>query len=360
MRYIPADNLKAGMELARTVYNKTDAPYLVEGTALTENYIDSIRRQEFSGLYINDEFSKDIEVISVVSDKLRYETVNVVKQLFSLNEKKTSDKQLAAKKTEMVSQINSIIDELLDNKELMINMIDLKCFDNYTYAHSVNVAVLSLFIGISMGFARNTLSELGLSAILHDIGKIFIAKEIINKPAKLTDEEFEEIKTHSFRGYEYARDKYRLPIASYIGILDHHEKWDGSGYPNKTNGKKISLFGRIISIADVYDALTSERPYRTAWSPSEAMEYISGNSGVMFDFELVEIFRKKIAPYPVGTAVILSNGYTAFVVKNYEEFCLRPKVRLIYDPEGNAVEPVEIDLHNDFSLLNVTITGMAK
>ncbi len=359
MRYIPANRLKAGMILAKTIYNRSDAPYLVAGTKLTERYISSIRKQNFPGLYIDDELSKDIEVQSVISDKLRIDTINVIEQVFTLEEKNPSTKLITAKKAEVLTQINSIIDELLGNRDLMINMIDLKSFDNYTYAHSVNVAVLSLFIGIALGLSRGALSELGLGAILHDIGKIFIAKEIINKPTALTGEEFEEIKSHSFKGYEFARDKYRIPITSYLGILDHHEKWNGSGYPSRAAGEKISLFGRVISIADVYDALTSERPYRPAMSPSEAMEYIIGNGGIMFDTNLVELFRRKIAPYPVGTAVTLSNGCTAFVTKNYEEFCLRPTVRLIYDQYGNAVTPVELDLHNDFSLLNIVITGMA-
>ncbi len=359
MRYVPTNCLKPGMELALTVYNKTDVPYLVKGTILTEQYIETIRKQEFSGLYIDDDISRDIEVMSVISVKLRYETMNGVKKLFVVDDKDKNEAALAAKKREISVQINSIIDELLENRDMMINMIDLKSFDNYTYAHSVNVTVLSLVIGISMGLDRKQLSELGLGAILHDIGKVFVPKEIVNKPGMLTPAEFEEMKSHSLRGYEYARDKYRIPMSSYIAILDHHEKWDGSGYPNGASGGRISLFGRIISIADVYDALTSERSYRPAMSPSEAMEYIFGNSGTMFDAEIVDIFKKKIAPYPVGTTVRLSNGFTALVVENYEEFCLRPKVRLIFDPDGNPVEPAELNLHNDSSLLNIVITGTA-
>lgn len=359
MRYIPVSCLKPGMELAKTVYNKTDAPYLVEGTKLTENYIDSIGKQNISGLYINDEISKDVEVISVISEKLRFETVNVIRQLFILDEKISTEKIIQSKKSEIVAQISSIIDDLLENKDLMVNMIDLKSFDNYTYTHSVNVAILSLVVGIEMGFDRKVLTDLGLGSILHDIGKVFISKEILNKPGKLTDEEYEIIKTHSFKGYELAKNKYRIPMSSYIGILDHHEKWDGTGYPNKSEGKNISLFGRIISVADVFDALTSMRPYSFIRSPSDAMEFIIANSGIMFDTNIVDIFKRKIAPYPVGTTVTLSNGYTAIIVRNHEEFCLRPVVRLIYDPDGNDVDPVDLDLLNDFSLLNIVITGTA-
>jgi HD-GYP domain-containing protein (c-di-GMP phosphodiesterase class II) len=203
------------------------------------------------------------------------------------------------------------------------------------------------------------LTRLGLSAILHDIGKIFINKKIINKPGVLTDEEFEEMKKHSQLGFDYAKEKFQLPPASYTGIIDHHEKFNGMGYPNRKSGSQISLFGRIITLADVFDALSSERPYRPAMKPSEAMEYIMGNSDTMFDPKIASIFIRKIAPYPVGTTVKLSNDCTAIVLENYESVCLRPRVRVIKD-NGTDVKPYELDLKNDFSVLNVVIEDVVN
>ena len=133
------------------------------------------------------------------------------------------------------------MDELLENKDVMVNMIDLKNFDNYTYAHSVNVAVLSIIIGIALDLNRNTLIKLGLGAILHDIGKVFINKGILNKPGKLTEVEFSKIKKHSMLGYKYIRDRFKLPTISHGAILEHHERYDGTGYP-PTNAAKISPF----------------------------------------------------------------------------------------------------------------------
>jgi HD-GYP domain-containing protein (c-di-GMP phosphodiesterase class II) len=260
---------------------------------------------------------------------------------------------------EINGQIESIVDELLTNKNMMVNMIDLKCFDNYTYLHSVNVAVLSIVIGLALGLERDTLTRLGLSAILHDIGKIFINKNIVNKPASLTNEEFEEMKKHSQLGYDYAKEKFRLPPASYTGIIDHHEKFNGTGYPNRKLGRQISMFGRIITLADVYDALCSERPYRPAMKPSEAMEYVMGGSDTIFDPQLASLFIRKVAPYPVGTTVILSNGYTAIVLENFESVCMRPRVRVIRI-NGEDVEPFELDLKSDFSLLNIVIDNIVN
>ncbi|MEL4107012.1 HD-GYP domain-containing protein [Oscillospiraceae bacterium WX1] len=356
MRFVPASCLRDGMQVAKPLYGKNNEKLLAVGVVLNCKYIDSIQRLKYPGIYIEDDISRDIDIMSVISDELRVETMKGVKRIFV-------DVKSGAGRKEKVEEIRlmveSIVEELLINKHLMINMIDLKCFDNYTYSHSVNVAVLSLVMGIAMELDRETLWKLGLSAVLHDIGKVFIDKRIINKPDVLTPAEFEEIKKHSLLGYEYARKKFRLPTSSYTGIRDHHEKYNGTGYPAAKSGKSISLFGRIITLADIYDALSSERPYRKALCPSEAMEYIMGNMETVFDPKIAEVFIRKVAPYPVGTLVRLSNGDTAIVVENFEACCLRPKVRVIHSG-GKDVPPYDLNLSNDYSLLNIVIEGPVK
>lgn len=351
MRFVPISCLREGMRVARTLYGKNNEKLLVAGVVLNKKYIASIQRMMFPGLYIDDDLSRDIDIINTISEELRIESMNGIRKIF--NEIKGRG-DLRRRAQEIKRQVDSIIDELLANRSIMVNMIDLKCFDNYTYMHSVNVAVLSIVIGIAMGLSRDTLSRLGLSAILHDIGKVFVSKSIVSKPAVLTEEEFEQMKKHSQMGYEYAKEKLRLPSLSYTGILDHHEKYNGSGYPAGKTGKSISLFGRIISIADIYDALSSERPYRKAMSPSEAMEYVMGGSESIFDPHITRVFIRKIAPYPVGTTVRLSNGYTAIVLENFEAVCLRPRVRVI-QVGGKDVAPFDINLATDLSYLNVVI-----
>lgn len=353
MRFVPAGCLREGMEIARTLYGKNNEKLLIAGIKLTSKNIDSIRRKRFAGVYINDDLSKDIEIVSIISDELRIKTAKGIKKLFTEITDHTDPK---AKIKGIMQQVDGIIEELLDNKNVMVNMIDLKCFDNYTYMHSVNVAVLSIVMGIAMGLDRDTMSRLGLSAILHDIGKVFINKKIINKPGILTDKEFEEVKKHSQLGYDYAKERFGLSSVVCTGILDHHEKYNGSGYPNGKKCSEISLFGKIIVLADIYDALTSERPYRTAQSPSEAIEYVLGGVESLFDPRVSTVFIRKVAPYPVGTTVQLSNGDTAIVLENHEEVCLRPRVRVI-KTMGEDVEPYEINLATDFNHLNVVITG---
>jgi HD-GYP domain-containing protein (c-di-GMP phosphodiesterase class II) len=202
---------------------------------------------------------------------------------------------------------------------------------------------------------KDQLCDLGFAAILHDIGKVFVKKEILSKESALDDAEFEEMKHHPSLGYDYIKKVSKVSNASKIGILHHHEKFGGGGYPDNLMEEAISLYGRIIAIADVYDAMTSDRPYRKGIIPSEVIEYIMGCSNTLFDPDLVNLFIRKIAPYPIGTTVNLSNGLTGIVVENYESFSMRPKLR-IFRNHGIEIPPYEISL-SDRAFLNITITG---
>lgn len=357
MRYIPTLCLREGMTVGRNIYGNNGQLLLIKGTIIKDNHIEAVRKKGFSGIYIDDALSSDIEIESVVSDQLRQKTVKGLKDVFISIDSNSNDKY---KKIEGLKyQVENIVDEILKNNSLMVNMVDLKYFDDYTYQHSVNVAVLAIIIGVALKLNKKKLYMLGLGALLHDIGKVFIDKDILNKPGKLTDEEFTIMKNHVIYGYEYLKKEFHFPVQSFMGALDHHEKYDGTGYPNRKPGIKISLFGRIISIADVYDALTSERPYRIAMLPSEATEYLMGGAGSSFDYELIKLFVRKVAPYPLGTCVILTRGYKGIVIHNYNDACLRPKIR-VFEVDGSKVDPFIVDLRNDQNYLNTTIESIFK
>ena len=356
MRFVPTNCLREGMEIAKTLYGRNSELLLCAGVIVNRDYIESIKRLRYPGVYIHDDDSKNIEIAGIISDDLRNEATKGIKKVFLKAEEGSPQ---AEKETNLRERVEQIIEELLSHSDMMVNMIDLKCFDNYTYSHSVNVAVLSIIVGISLNLSHDHLVKLGLGALMHDIGKVFVDKEILNKPGRLTHEEFEAIKQHSEFGYKYVKDKFKLPSLSCKAIADHHEKFDGTGYPQGKEKREISLFGRIIAVADIYDALTSERAYRKAINPSESMEYIMSGSGSLFDLEIVLIFIHKVAPYPIGTLVQLSNNWVGLVVENFEETCLRPRVRVL-EKDGKRIEPFEIALNQDKNYLNVTVCGMAQ
>lgn len=356
MRFVPTSCLRDGMVLARSLYGKDQNLLLNRGQIIKDSYADKIHKLGYQGVYITDSLSDDIVVESVISDQLRLCAVKTIKDVFINSNKKEYQPDDVLANTKKV--VDDLIDEILLNRNLMVNMVDLKIFDDYTFFHCVNVAVLSLVVGISLGYARSELYKLGLGALLHDIGKVFISKSILSKNGPLDDEEFDEIKKHPRLGFEYLCEHCDFPTKAYLGALHHHERYDGSGYPMQLKGNDISEIGRIIAIADVYDALTSDRPYRKALLPSDAMEYVMGGSGTMFDPDFVKRFTRKVAAYPLGTVVKLNNGVKGIVMQNYEDCCTRPLLRVI----GNTGEDKNsyIDLKDDASAMNLTIVEIEK
>ena len=353
MRYVPVGAIRENMVLAKNIYSEKGQLLLNKGCKILNNYLDSIISMGFPGVYIQDTLWEDIEIESIIRNELRSKTVEGVKDFFISVEKNKRHYK------EFKKRIEITLEKILNDDDLMINMKDLKTFDEYTYKHSVNVTVISMIIGTSLKLSYKEMFNLGRAALLHDIGKMFVSKEILNKPGKLDASEMEIMKNHSQFGYKYLKKRYGFSTLTYNGVLDHHEKYDGTGYPNNKKGKEISLLGRIINVADVYDALTAERSYKRGLLPSEAMEYIMGGSGSHFDPEIVEIFIKKIAPYPLGTCIKLSNGYEGIVVENYEESCLRPSVK-VHKIHDELVKPFIVNLKNDKNYLSSVIIEVIK
>lgn len=352
MRFVASSCLREGMRLARPLYRNVDT-MLAAGVVLNDQYIASIQRCGFPGVYIEDDISKDIEVNTMISDELRMSTMRSLNKVIE----HAATVSPTTKAPDISRQVESIVDELFANKDVMVNILDLSGYDDYTCSHSLNVAILSIVLSMGMGFPRSETIGIGTGALLHDIGKVFVPKSILLKNSRLTDEEFGIIKKHPADGYQYIYKRYNIPLRYCDTILDHHEKYDGGGYPNGKKGTDISLFGRVCAVADVYDALVSKRPYRDALPPCECVEYVMGAAGTQFDPRVVDVFARHIAPYPVGTSVKLSNGWVGLVVENYISYSLRPKIR-IYEQNGERVAPFEISLKDDFQYLSVTITGI--
>jgi HD-GYP domain-containing protein (c-di-GMP phosphodiesterase class II) len=353
MRYIDISLLRPGMIVGKNLYNENNQMLLGKDTVIRPEYIPKIKELGYSGLYIMDEESKDIEIKEIISMDLRIDAVKKLKKAF-ISEVDKDIKKIDEQATSIKEIVEEVVDNIIYNKDLMINMIDLKTYNDYTYYHSVNVAVIAIAIGVALELNKRKLYHLGMAAMLHDIGKKFISLDILDKKGPLTNSEFLEIKRHPELGYEHIKKHYDLPASVYIAIRQHHEKFDGSGYPDKKSGKDISLFGRILLVADIYDALVSNRPYHDAYSPSDAVEYIMSSNGTMFDPVVVEAFLKKVAAYPIGSSVELSNGIKALVVENFQDANLRPLVKYT----NRNGEQCYINLREDISARNITIIGM--
>ena len=274
------------------------------------------------------------EIKPIINEELREEAVGSIRNMFSMvNENKTAENMTTAYTA--LKEIDDIVDKLIDTlseeENSLVYIADLKKYDEYTYHHSLSVAVLSIAIGQGMGFSDYEVRQLGRCAILHDIGKVFIPTEIINKSSKLTEEEFETAKKHTSLSSECIAKWNMGDISLRLGALTHHEKIDGTGYPNGLRGEKIPLWGRIISVADVYDAITSYRSYRSPMTPAEAVDLIMGQVGTAFDYEVVRVFIDKLVLYPINTCLELSNKRFGIVIDN--EYQMRPIIRMTDNDE---------------------------
>lgn len=358
MLFVPTVLLKPNMILAKDVnVNITDSfslPLLTKGQTLNNLFIRKIKFHDIVGVYIENEIAKDIVPEEIINEKLKAKILSDVKKNF--NHFKNNRGELNVHIVENISKMaKKLVLDILSKEEIIINLIDLKNYDDYTYRHCLCVAILCVTTGITLNLNEHMLTEIAICALLHDLGKMMIPSEIINKPDLLTPDEYAIMKTHPTIAADQLRKLHIVSDAVIRGIECHHEKYDGTGYPRGLKGDEIPLYAKILAIADVYDALTSTRSYRRACFPNEAIEYIMGCADMHFDYDVLKAFLKNIAAYPVGTFVSLSDGNLAIVVKNLQINPIRPVIRIIY-PDGTTSS--NIDLSQNLKYTNVTIVGM--
>ena len=261
------------------------------------------------------------------------------------------------------STVRSLVDNVLRNRFAMLELSGLKNFDEYTFYHSVNVAILSLALGSTLTRDYRFLSSLGVGALLHDIGKMSVDIATLNKTGPLTSEEWAEIRHHPVQGAEMTALTSGLDRASVVCILEHHMRYDLTGYPQRHLKRPQHVASRIVAVADAYDAMTSQRPYSAPRMQDEAMNIIVRNAGSALDPVLVRLFVDLLGYFPPRSVVLLNTGETAIVVSPSPSDPARPRVRIIADSTGSMIEPHDVDLSeagtNDRSVLRcLDPTGM--
>ncbi|MDP3284048.1 MAG: HD-GYP domain-containing protein, partial [Desulfobacterales bacterium] len=242
----------------------------------------------------------------------------------------------------------SVVDQIVEEEELLLGMTAIKDYDEYTYRHSVNVSILSVALGQRLGLNRKMLTDLGMMAMFHDIGKINVPNEILNKPSSFNDEEWKIIKKHPFWGAKALlnlRKTDEFSVKAAIVAFEHHLNYDLSGYPKIRRRFDLDLFSRIISVADLYDAITSARVYtRTPLPPDKALAVMLENSGARLDPLILKFFINMVGIFPIGTIVMLNTNELGFVSGTNQLFLKRPKITIIIDRDGYRIDGRVVDL----------------
>lgn len=351
MRLISLEQCQSGTKLGKPIYSENGVVLLAEGVELTDKLIEKLKRYNVSTIYIEDEASEGIDIVEAIPEEMLVEAIGTVKKgLKDLAELNMSHPNIQGmmKSGRAIRSFQKIfrgIVSCLSENRMAINLLaTTKIQENYVYSHSVNVAIYACQLALENGLQLKDIEEIGLGAMLHDLGKLYISRDILHKPGKLTEEEFEQVKAHCQLGFDTIRKVHEIPVPVAHCALQHHEKIDGTGYPRGLKGDEIHRYAKIISVIDVFDAVTSPRHYRSAVLPHKGMELLYSGSGTHFDSRQVELFKKCIAIYPQGLTVKLNDGRVGIVSEYNFDAVGRPQIRIIQDEEQQPVQPYEIDL----------------
>lgn len=340
MLKIKTSAIMTGMKLSKSIFNRNGQLLIENGSTLKESYIKKLVYYDIDNVYINWDSDVSPEVADAIVLDTKNEAMRVLRDSF---------KEIQVSKNVDIDRLNelvgSIIEELLEKKGTLINLTNIRSIDDYTFTHSINVCILSLVMGLALNYEKEQLEYLGIGSLLHDIGKVGIEPSILNKPGSLTIDEFDIVKNHAIIGYDMVKYIDGISEESVTIIRDHHERYDGKGYPNGKKGNEIHEFARIVAVCDVYDALTSNRVYRLGMPPHIGIEYLLSMANHQFDEGLVKLFTKYISIYPKGTVVELESGDRGIVVDQNECLPTRPVIEVIYDITGNKLGvPKIVDL----------------
>jgi len=350
MRLVSIDNIKPGVCLARNIYDGSGRVLLCQGAALTSHYISRLRQMGICSIYIDDGTAV-LHVEDIVSEKARIEVIKITKKaLLKVKAGNTVEVK------EVRQAISDLIDEIIANRAMMVHLSDIRSFNDPVFAHSVNVCILSLLTGLAMGFDQLKLKELGTGALLHDIGKTLLPEKLLNKRIPYTPEEQNLLQKHTDYGFEILRSSENISSLAAHVAWQHHEKFNGNGYPRGLSGKDILEFARIVAVADTYDDMSIDLPYRKRRLPHEVIDYIRAAQGRDFDPEIASLFIRNIAPYPIGSVVQLNTGAKGIVMEVKKAFPTRPTVQLLYDEKGRRIEGCEVvDLMQELTLFVETV-----
>jgi HD-GYP domain-containing protein (c-di-GMP phosphodiesterase class II) len=386
------DDVRPGMVLGVGLRNRKGHTLLGPGQVLNPEYIGRLQELGYCAVWIDDEDTRDISYEDSLSEATRLATMSAIQDTFAMTLRETEKLRslslddvkgtLEDRRFQQTFQDSRVVERLTDNVDSVVREVldravltglgSLRTHSTYMYHHCLDVAVTATMIGRLLGYDKKMLNQLAVGCILHDIGSIFIDSDILDKPARLSDEEFRRVKDHTSLGYLFIRDTLKVGLVAAHVAYQHHERQDGNGYPRGLTGAnrvvtgaemhlpgRITPLGEIAAIADFHDACSSERPHRGRMPADVVWSTLSEAAGGHLNREMVEIFLRVLPPYPIGTMVEVTGGawarHRAVVARIQADAMHRPVIRILESPTGERISPVDIDLQEDES----TIRGLA-
>lgn len=342
-------DIPIGSHISEDIITSNGALLIRNGTEVTDKTLRLLKNYD-GKIRISIEVNEDVIIeydnkeeqdkIFKLSDSVKQRALESVELMYSGDNTETISN--SAK-----SITNTIMQSLDSSKSVAISVDALKVSDEYTFKHSIDVGAISMIIARKLGETNKFVQDIALAGVLHDLGKSMIPSNIINKPSKLDDDEWVIMKKHPIYSYRMIENIESIPKEVKRAVLEHHENIDGTGYPLGIKGNSICKMAKILTIADVYDALVTERPYKEAKNPADALEIIMGMSN-KFDLDILKVFINCVILYPIGSTIKLSNDALCVVLKNNENYPLRPVCQ-------NLVTGEKYDLLNDRKCLNLVI-----
>lgn len=351
---VPINSIVPGAIVAKPIYNEAGLLLVPTGIFLDEKGIKRLIGLGIDEAYIIypeqetskilNQYAKSPHIDDIIYHRTRLKARKLTEKV--MNTMLINKNSINVEKVSKV--IDEIISQLLEVNDIILTLSRIRTIDDYTYEHSVNVCVVSLVIGIDLNLSQEELKQLGTGALLHDVGKISIPEDVLNKPSSLSAEEYNEVKAHTEIGYQMLLNAGIPEEAAQIALY-HHERYDGSGYNRNLSGEEIPVLSRIVTLADSYDAMSNNRVYRRGLSPDVVYKEIAALSGRHFDCDITERFLRRIDLFPIGTGVVLNTNHKGIVISTNKFLPQSPVIRIFRDDSNpknanNSTDYVDIDL----------------
>lgn len=337
MKYVHLDSVESGQYLGRTIYASNGAILLSENVQLTVFMINTLNRIGVTMVYIKDPNLEDVEIPEILSEETKQLVMTQMGQTFASIQ---SGKDFNSRSVSM--SINTLLDEIMKNRDVLVQLNDIRTQDNQMYIHAMNVCMMAVLIGMNMGMNASQLKDLAMGALLHDIGKV----------EHLTDDESEDPRRHhTWRGFELLKNKREFNLLIAHVAFQHHEALNGEGVPRGIMGEDIHLYAKITAVANMYDNLLFDMSAGRRKLPHEACEYMLALAETKLDRDVLIQFLKIVSIYPTGTSVRLTNRETGVVVGQHRGLPTRPIIRIVKQDATNKVLDIkEIDLAKETTL----------